>query len=359
MSDLTDAVGTIPEGGLYARFVESKTGEDDHTHETACLNCGTALVGSHCHNCGQHAHIHRTLGAFMHDLLHGALHFEGKVWHTLPMLCWRPGELTRRYIAGERARFVSPMALFLFTVFVMFAVLQIEGVSPPADVAQATQETTRQAGQGVSSAKVLADNELAEATKALASLAPDDPGRAAAQERLDSAKTAQAMLERGEKFVINDSFSMTFEEAKTGWKRLDKGIAKARTNPSLMLYKLMTNSYKFSWLLIPLSLPFVWLLFAWKRNFGLYDHAIFVTYSIAFMSLLFIVLMILGGFGVSATLLGLAATVIPLWHLQRQLKRAYGLTNLSATWRAAVMVFLIGLVLALFLVTLIVLGLLG
>ena len=50
------------------------------------------------------------------------LHFDGKFWRTLPMLAWRPGELTRRYIDGERARFVSPMALFLFSVFLMFAV---------------------------------------------------------------------------------------------------------------------------------------------------------------------------------------------------------------------------------------------
>jgi hypothetical protein len=49
-------------------------------------------------------------------------HFEGKIFRTLPMLVFRPGALTRRYIAGERARFVSPLALFLFTVFAMFAV---------------------------------------------------------------------------------------------------------------------------------------------------------------------------------------------------------------------------------------------
>ena len=57
-----------------------------------------------------------------------------------------------------------------------------------------------------------------------------------------------------------------------------------------MLYKLQANGYKFSWLLIPISVPFVWLLFAWKRHFRAYDHAIFVTYSIAFMSLFFIAL---------------------------------------------------------------------
>ena len=36
--------------------------------------------------------------------------------------------LTRRYIAGERARFVSPIALFLFSVFLMFAVLNLTGM---------------------------------------------------------------------------------------------------------------------------------------------------------------------------------------------------------------------------------------
>ncbi len=89
----------------------------------------------------------------------------------------------------------------------------------------------------------------------------------------------------------------------SGWKRLDKGIEKWQRNPGLMLYKLQTNAYKFSWLLIPLSVPFVALLFLWRRRFGLYDHAVFVTYSIAFMSLMGIVLTILGGVGVSAPVL--------------------------------------------------------
>lgn len=91
------------------------------------------LIGPHCHRCGQKAHVHRTLSAFLHDLLHGALHFEGKIFRTLPLLVWKPGELTRRYIAGERARFVGPMALFLFSVFLMFAVFQIVGMGAAAE----------------------------------------------------------------------------------------------------------------------------------------------------------------------------------------------------------------------------------
>src|SRR5690349_8967580 len=131
-----DSLGTMFEGGLFARAVEPKAGESAHdeSFEGKCLNCGTMRVGPHCHQCGQGAHIHKTMSAFMHDLLHGALHFEGKTWHTVPLLAWKPGQLTRRYIDGERARFVSPMALFLFSVFLMFAVFQIAGIGPPTDL---------------------------------------------------------------------------------------------------------------------------------------------------------------------------------------------------------------------------------
>ena len=61
MSD-AQAIGDMVEGTLKARAIEPRAGEDapsgdeGHTHETACLNCGTPLVGSHCHACGQAAH---------------------------------------------------------------------------------------------------------------------------------------------------------------------------------------------------------------------------------------------------------------------------------------------------------------
>src|SRR3954467_15812654 len=133
-----ESIGEAVTGGMAARAVEPAAGEGQSEGQGACLNCGTALIGPHCHQCGQAGHVHRTLGAFWHDLAHGVLHFDGKIWRTLPLLAWRPGELTRRYVAGERARFVSPMALFLFSVFLMFAVFSSIGgpfgsnVRPPA-----------------------------------------------------------------------------------------------------------------------------------------------------------------------------------------------------------------------------------
>src|SRR5919112_2689217 len=123
-----EAVADAVTGGVLGRAVEPGAGEaDGHTHETHCLNCGAELTGPFCYQCGQHAHVHRTLSAFFHDFLHGVLHFEGKIWRTLPLLVWKPGELTRGYIDGQRARFVSPIALFLFTVFLTFAVMGLTG----------------------------------------------------------------------------------------------------------------------------------------------------------------------------------------------------------------------------------------
>src|SRR6185369_4637226 len=135
-----EAIGDAITGGVVGRAVEPKAGEgaDGHTQETKCLNCDAELIGSFCHACGQHAHVHRTLTAFFHDFLHGVLHFEGKIWRTLPLLAWKPGDLTRRYIDGQRASFISPVALFLFCVFLMFAAVSLMGSfgSMPAEAKQ-------------------------------------------------------------------------------------------------------------------------------------------------------------------------------------------------------------------------------
>lgn len=41
----------------------------------------------------------RSPGAIVrHNILHGVFHFEGKIWRTIPELCFRPGRLIRRYI---------------------------------------------------------------------------------------------------------------------------------------------------------------------------------------------------------------------------------------------------------------------
>lgn len=347
-----DAAGEVVSGALLGRAVEKGHGGGHREHGGICLNCGTRLLGPHCHRCGQAGHVHRTIGAIGHEILHGVVHFEGKLWNTLPLLFFRPGELTRRYIHGERARFVSPMAMFLFSVFTMFAVLQVMGISPPAEVGTAAQFE-----HSLSFARQNTESALADAREARARAAP---GSERAQ-KLDR-KIAGLSHDLAELKRIPGTLGQASGKPlgfKTGWKRLDKGIEKANQNPGLALYKLQTNSYKFSWALIPLSIPFVWLLFFWKRQFKGYDHAVFVTYSLSFMSLLGILLTIGGGLGLGSDVIVTVALLVPPLHIFFQMKDAYRLRGWSALLRTFVLLNMITFIVVIFALLLLGLGLLG
>ena len=86
----------------------------------------------------------------------------------------------------------------------------------------------------------------------------------------------------------------------------------------------------------------------------------FVTYSLSFMSLLFVTLALLGQIpGVSGGLLFFAAVLIPPVHIYKQLRGAYALSRFSAGWRTMVLLIFISVILALFVNLLLMLGALG
>lgn len=351
MTELVEGLGSAVEGTLTAKAVEPVAGEaGGNTHGAAiCANCHAPLTGPYCSQCGQKGHIHRTLSAIGHDLMHGVLHLDGKLAHTLPLLAFKPGRLTRRYIAGERAKFVSPMAMFLFSVFAMFAVFQMVGIGVPSSI---------NAGNGLrqvmQTAQVEAEQERAEAQAAL-SAATSETERTKAQAQLAQIEADLSEFKGADDFGLGDTTEI--KANLTGIESVDQGIVKKwRENPGLMLYKLQANGYKFSWLLIPLSIPFVWLLFAWRRGHKAYDHAVFVTYSLAFMSLLFITVSLAAvsplGVGWAILIFALGAPV----HVYKHLKNTYQLSRISAIWRFVALFVFINVVLVLFLQTLLLLG---
>lgn len=392
MVEGVEAVGEMVTGGMAARAVEPGAGEG-HGHDGKCLNCGAALVGPHCHCCGQAGHVHRTLTAWWHDLAHGVLHLDGKIWRTLPLLAWKPGELTRRYVEGERAKFVSPMALFLFSVFTMFAVVSLLGApvhlgdgssdqSPQEERAEAQREFDEERAENLAELRALQaerqqlvaagepttsadvdirnlENEIAledRLFKQAIALIDAEAQRDAAQARGESGAPVNAAsdLPDGSPVVISGADSLN------GW--FADAYKKAKENPSLLLYKLQSNAYKFSWALIPISVPFLWLLFLHRRRyrqFRAYDHTVFVTYSIAFMSLGFIVLMLLSAAGLPASWVALAVTFIPPFHMYRQLRGAYSLSRFSALWRTFALTIFAFLAASLFLTLVLTIGVSG
>lgn len=340
-----EAIGDAVTGGLLARAVEPEAGEagaDGHTHEKNCLNCRAALTGPYCAACGQKAHVHRSVRAFFQDFLQSLFNFEGKIWRTLPMLAWRPGEMTRRYIAGERARFISPIALYLFTVFAMFAVLNLTG--------------TLGSGHGRSFRDGL-KTDIAESQTKLAKLEADRATAAAAGK--DLAELDRKIAKRKEEIV--DSQKMLTGEAFTsgeaddetpGWMR--PLIENAINNPDRVSMKVQDAASKYSWLLIPLSVPFMWMLFPFRRRHNTYDHTVFVTYSLSFMMLL----VVAGGLLVAIGSPGLASLLffVPPFHMYRHLKQTYQLGRFSAIMRTMALLTFAFIAAALFLATAVAIG---
>lgn len=52
---------------------------------------------------------------------------DGRMWRTLLPLLFRPGFLTREYLAGRRRRYIRPARLFLVLSIALFALLRLTG----------------------------------------------------------------------------------------------------------------------------------------------------------------------------------------------------------------------------------------
>ena len=130
-------------------------------------------------------------------------------------------------------------------------------------------------------------------------------------------------------------------------------VKQASENPELLMTNIQDSASKFSWLLIPMSVPFLWLLFPLRRR-HLYDHTVFVTYSLSFMMLL----VIAGGLLVAAGATAVAGFLffVPPFHMYRQLKGAYQLGWFSALVRTMALVTFAFVAAGLFLVAAVAIG---
>lgn len=376
-----DAAGGAVTGTMIASAIEKRTGKAGEHHDV-CADCGSDVTGRFCSNCGQPAHVHRTLFHLGEEILHGVMHFDSRIWRTLPLLVLNPGRLTREWVMGKRTRYVSPMAMYLFTVFVMFMLLSFMPVTGQAvDVAADGVKAAASGPQSTGTQFMMATNEAVQAEVALEN-APkgSDSASVAKREELKArVAAAEAQLKAADVAmnenptvpnvaVIGQGWAETLKaksasgefKVNTGSKELDKKLTKKLQNPELALYKIQQTFYKFSFLLIPISIPFVALLFLWRRGFTLYDHGVFVLYSLTFIAMLIMVSAALFRFGGGmATATALAFTTIVPVHMFAQVKGAYGLSTFSALWRTGFLLLFCSIALLVFMLTVIMLGFTG
>jgi hypothetical protein len=112
-----------------------------HPHHAAsdCPNCGAVVSGNYCHECGQETVLHPpSTREFVHEFIGHYVALEGKLWKSLLLLLFRPGQLTLEYINGRRVRYIQPLRLYLTFSLIFFAIVNYTGhdeVPAPAAVA--------------------------------------------------------------------------------------------------------------------------------------------------------------------------------------------------------------------------------
>jgi hypothetical protein len=361
-----EAAGALATATAAARAIDPPASREA-VHGGACANCGAALAGAYCSKCGQKAHLHRSVLHAVEEFLHGITHFDSKLWNTLPLLVVRPGKLTRDYVQGKRARYVAPVALFLLTIFSMFLLF---GFLPLPQLAPGAVQVDP---AKVTAARAQIDRQLAEIDREMAA-ARKDPARA---DDLAALAITRATLVSTRDTLTGDAlksgigkqsvFDVISTATKTGDLKVDLGgnaeleakATRALSDPEFVFYKMKQKGYKLSFLLVPLSLPWMILLFFWKKNVKVYDHVVFLLYSISFMSMLAMLAVALASFGVTngavySTLFGL----VPMVHMFLQLKEGYALGWFSAAWRTVALASFAVLTLVGYFVIILLLGLL-
>ncbi|WP_374764922.1 DUF3667 domain-containing protein [Yunchengibacter salinarum] len=145
-----------------------------HAHAT-CMNCGAGLTGGFCHMCGQRDRdLRRPLWTFLEEMIDPIFSADSRITRTIFRLIFLPGTLTRDYMAGRRARYVTPFKMYVATTFLFFITLSLANIALvdlraiPRDA-----ETGEQSAAGAADAAEVQGNGLPADAAAMLNSLPD------------------------------------------------------------------------------------------------------------------------------------------------------------------------------------------
>ena len=298
---MTEMAGTAAAAEVLAGDPHRRIERADARHD--CANCGTHLTGPYCHQCGQKGHLHTRIWHMAEDFIEGVMHFDGRLWRTLPMLAFRPGRLSRAWIEGKRVRYVAPLHIFLFSIFLFFLALSLSGgaLFNAAFEAMARDDSIPAAQSGQT--------------------APT--GQAASTE---SSPTVT---------VFGEETNCTDRELQGMTKTVCTALTHIRENPKLYAYKAETTTYKLAPLLAPITMVILAVLLLFKRGYTFYDHGVVALYGLSFMALTITTAIILNALWPGAW--PVAVTLALLVHAVTHLRGAYRLSWFGSVLRTLVL----------------------
>lgn len=262
--------------------------DTDATGQTRCLNCGTALTGPYCANCGQkHQPEIHTVGHFIGEAFENITHADSRLWRTLWVLIAKPGHLTREFFSGRRMRYLPPVRFYLIVSLAFFV------------LAGAINE------HGGSLVKIDAKDDV----NSCNDIKYDGPFKAAAKPLL---------MEQCRKFLADNG----------------RGLARA----------FFANVPKALFVLLPLLAAFMMLLY-WRPRRHYVEHLLLLLHNHIFLLLGYSLLLLLGlalPDNGAVGLIGFLFHVFLAWYFYRGMKVVYGqgraLTSLKLVLLATVYV---------------------
>ena len=109
--------------------IDSRILRTDQSYELSpeesqvCLNCHTRLRGQYCGHCGQRSRNRLiSIWQLLQEAFGDLLELDSRLWRTLVPLLIRPGQLTKDYLEGRRARYMPPFRTYLVLSVIFFVV---------------------------------------------------------------------------------------------------------------------------------------------------------------------------------------------------------------------------------------------
>ena len=125
----SDADGELAELFGAGVSTESRVLREDESRDVSaadnpnCLNCGTRLRGQYCGNCGQRSRNRLiSIWQLLQEAFGDLLELDSRLWRTVFPLLIRPGQLTKDYLEGRRARYMPPFRTYLVLSVIFFVV---------------------------------------------------------------------------------------------------------------------------------------------------------------------------------------------------------------------------------------------
>lgn len=321
--------------------------------EKDCLNCGTIVQGKYCHACGQENVVPKE--SFWHMVTHflyDITHFDGKFFTTLKDLLFKPGFLSKEYMAGRRATYLHPVKMYVFTSAIFF-LLFFSFFSPNAnfkisDPAQMTGEERLEELDRIE--KKLKKNKEGEADsiirrkldKLAAMRDTTKPVTRSDYEQLDSTKFEMNISGTSHQYKTvaeYDSIQKTLPSAeRDGWwmnRLIRKEINinnKYRYDPQAGMQKLVDSvMHRLPYMLfisLPLFALILKLLYVRRKNFYYADHGVFTIHLYIFTFILLLVVFAIGRYGAAVWgPFGVLVVLLVLWlfvYLYKAMRRFYG-----------------------------------